>query len=340
MPILSELYVATRTRNTANADTEDLPVLVVKRDVNVVFTKPLFGGAFRTARGAGAVWRFDVRDVSLDSADLNIQLWASGKDAWSPEHVIAWGIFSDRVGDERVIPLAAFLDLANPLTPASAGVWISGEEGEGEKILFVPSVGRERDETRARRLIVISATDAYGGMFGTAAGPGGDFEESGTDGPVMLQAGGAGRLLLSYTLPSTPQGDLGHGEGAFYVVDLAAPFSRLDLEGGSFTLTIGSDDWWNPDYFAVFGVDTVNFGPRALIPFVAASAFELRQMSSDPSEGWHSIVLPTAKVVPQRRLPDYEVEGVEGVYATRIPHPEDQKPLPRDHAAQEATSKT
>ena len=92
MPILAELYVATRTRNTADADTENLPVLVVQRGSDIVFTKPLFGGDFRMARGAGAVWRFDVREVNLDSADLNVQLWASGDDAWSPEHVIAWGV--------------------------------------------------------------------------------------------------------------------------------------------------------------------------------------------------------------------------------------------------------
>lgn len=93
MPILAELYVATRTRNTANADTENLPVLVVKRGSDIVFTKPLFGGDFRTARGAGAVWRFDVREVNLDSTDLNIQLWASGDDAWSPEQ----GVLAARV---------------------------------------------------------------------------------------------------------------------------------------------------------------------------------------------------------------------------------------------------
>jgi hypothetical protein len=70
MPLLAELYVATRTRNTSDADTENLPVLVVKRDTNIVFTKPLFGGDFRMRRGAGAVRRFDVREVNLDSADL------------------------------------------------------------------------------------------------------------------------------------------------------------------------------------------------------------------------------------------------------------------------------
>ncbi len=338
MPTLAELYVATRTRNTEDADTENLPVLVVKRGPDVVFTKPLFGGGFRTARGAGAVWRFDVREVNLDSADLNIQLWASGKDAWSPEHVIAWGV-SGRVGDEQVIPLAAFLDLANPLTPATSGVWISGDTSEGERILFVPSVDRGRDATRARRLLVIIATDPYGGMFPSAAGPGGDFEDTGTVAPITLQGGGAGRLFLSYTLPATPQGDLAHGAAAFYIVDLAAPFGRSDLEGGAFTLTIGSDDWWKPDYFAVFGIDTVNGGPRALIPFVAASAFELRQMSSDPSEGWHSVVLPTAKVLPQSPIPpDFDLDDLEGVLAAvGTPHAEDQRPPPEGGVAQEAT---
>ncbi|MET0742482.1 MAG: hypothetical protein ABWY78_03850 [Microvirga sp.] len=318
MPTLAELYVATRTRNTADADTEDLPVLVIMRGTAILFTKPLFGGDFRTSRGAGAVWRFDVSNANVDSADLSIQLWASGNDAWSPEHVIAWGIAEGRAGDSRVIPLAAFLDLANPLTPAGSGVWVSGDLSEGQRVLFVPPVDRGQDATRARRLIVISATDAYGGMFPTAPGPGGSFEETGTVGPLTLQGGAAGRLFLSYTLPATPQGDLAHGAAAFYVVDLAAPFGRADCEGGAFTLTIGSEDWWKPDYFAVFGVDTVSAGPRVLIPFVAASASELRQMSSDPSEGWHSIVLPTASVLPQPPTrPDVGIDDVDGVLAAR-----------------------
>ena len=160
-------------------------------------------------------------------------------------------------------------------------------------------------------------------------------------GPLTLQGGGAGRLLLSYTLPATPQGDLAHGAGAFYVVDLAAPFSRSDLEGGAFTLTIESDDWWKPDYFAVFGVDTVNAGPNALIPFVAASAFELRQMSSDPSEGWHSVVLPTAKVLPQRPIPQTSTSMTwRACSPARVPHAEDQEPLAEGRAAREASAET
>lgn len=335
MPILKEIYLATRTRNTADADTENLPVLVVRRDSDIVFTKPLFGGDFRTRRGAGAVWRFEVSDVNLDSSGLLFELWASGNDAWSPEHVIAWGI-SGRLGEETIIPLAAFVDLANPLTPAENGVWVSGDTSEGERTLFLGSVDRGRDATRARRLVVISATDPYGAMFPTAEGPGGGFSDTGTAGPLTLQAGGAGRLLASYRLPPTPQGDQGHGEAAFYVVDLAAPFSRLDIDGGAFTITIESEDWWKPDYFAVFGLDTQIFGPNALIPFVAASAFELRQMSSDPAEGFHSVVLPTARVLPQRPIrPDVDIDEVGGVIAASAPHAEEQEPLVEVHLESE-----
>ena len=327
MPILAELYVATRTRNVEDADTDDLPVLVVRRGSNIVFTKPLFGGSSRVARGKGAVWRFDVREVNLDSADLTFELHASDDDAWSPEHVIVWGI-NGRVGDERVIPLAAFLDLATPLTPADGGVWISTDTSEGERILFIPSVGRGRDATRARRVIVIAATDPYGGMFPASVGPQIDFNQTGTSAPVILQGGGAGRLFLNYTLPSTRVNALPRGEGVFNIAHLAAPFSRLDLEGGAFTLTIGTIDAWKPDYFAVFGVDTTNAGPRALIPFVAASAFELRHMSSDPAQGFHSVVLPTARVLPQITLPDAgDLDDLGGVLAAKgVPHPENVGP--------------
>lgn len=340
MAILKEIYLAARTRNVADADTENLPVLVVRRDPDIVFSKPLFGGHWRTDRGASGVWRFDVAELNIDSSGLRLELWASGDDAWSPEHVIGWGI-SGRVGDERVIPLAAFLDLANPVTQHDRGIWVSGDENEGDKVFFLPSVGRGTDATRARRVIVISATDPYGGMFPGAVGPGGDFGDTGTVGPLTVQGGGAGRLFLSYRLPPTPQSDQEHGGAGFYVADLAAPFGRLDLAGGAFTLTIESEDWWVPDYFAVFGADTSEFGPNALIPFVAASAFELRQMSSDPSEGWHTIVLPTAKVLPQRRFPpDIVVEEVEGVLGAPAPHPDDTEPRPDVLITKEVSSES
>jgi hypothetical protein len=79
-----------------------------------------------------------------------------------------------------------------------------------------------------------------------------------------------------------------------------------------------------PAYFAVFGVDTVEGSTRALIPFVAASAFELRQMSSAPNEGFHRFLLPTAKVLPQLTLPD--VDDLDRVFtAVAVPRGENRR---------------
>ncbi len=319
MAILTELYVATRTRNVADADTDDPPKLIVNRGATTVFSDKLLGGNGQFNRAAGGVTRFDVSGANIDSANLSFELQPTGNDAWSPEHVIIWGISKSRTGDERVIPLAAFLDLATPVTPADGGRWLSLDTSEGDQALGVPSVGRGSNATRARRVIVIVATAIYGGMLTGTQGPGGKVADAGSDGPVTLQGGGAGRLFLSYTLPSTPQGDLGEGAGAFYIVDLAARFGRADLEGGAFTLTIGSEDWWVPEYFAVFGVDTEIGGPKVMIPFVAAGAPELKRMSNDPSEGVHSFVLPTAKVLPSLNLPPDAVDpdDLGGVSAAR-----------------------
>lgn len=332
MPILSELYVATRTRNVADADTDDLPVLVVRRGANIVFTRPLFAGPERVARGAGAVWRFDLREINLDSANLSFELHASDDDAWAPEHVIVWGI-SGQLGDEITIPLAAFLDAATPTTPRDAGTWISTDTTEGERVLFIPSIDRGRNETRAQRLIVVLATDPYGGMFPGAVGPPTSFQEQGTSASLTLQGGAPGRLFLSYTLPATKlAGNLRRGEGAFFVVDLAAHFSRQDLQGGAFTLTIDGFDQWVPDYFAVFGIGPLNGRPRVLIPFVAASAFELKIMSSDSAKGFHSAVLPTARVLQQIVNPDaVDPDSLGGIVIARgAPHPEaGPKPKPK-----------
>ena len=69
------------------------------------------------------------------------------------------------------------------------------------------------------------------------------------------------------------------------ITKLPAPFSRADLSGGWFTLTIGTDDVWVPDYFAVFGLNT-SFGQTdMLIPFVHAPQISLEHMSTDPYRG-------------------------------------------------------
>jgi hypothetical protein len=315
MPRLTELYVATRTRNVEDAGTDDSPSLLVSRGAQDLFVVPLDVDSQGLGTGKAALFRIEVADRALDSEDLVLRLLAGGDDAWSPEHVIAWGVVG-RLPDLRVVPLGALIDLANPLTPASGGTWLSTDASEGVPEIALRPVGQGRSTTRAWRIIVISATDQYPGFLPGGPGPGGSASDTGTEGPVTLQAGAPGRLLLSYLLPKTPQSDLGQGRANFYITELAAPFGRADCVGGQFTLTISSTDWWVPDYFAVFGLDTPSGQPNVLIPFVHAPEISLERMSTDPSEGWHSNGLPTAQVVTLGPIhPPIVVGGVLGVMA-------------------------
>ena len=136
---------------------------------------------------------------------------------------------------------------------------------------------------------------------------------------MTLSAGVPGRLMLSYLLPHTPQGDLGQGRANFYVTKLPAPFSRADLNGGWFTLTIGTDDVWVPDYFAVFGLNT-SFGQTdVLIPFVHAPQISLEHMSTDPTEGWESNELPNALVAPAPTVHPSDFGGTFGGVIETVP---------------------
>ena len=297
MPRLNELFVAIRTRNVEDAGTDDAPSLLVNRAGQDLFEVPLDVDPDGLGAGRAAAFRIDVSDQALDSDGLQFILLAGGDDAWAPEQIVVWGI-AGTLPREVVVPLAAEIDLAYPSTDHDAGVWLSTDASEGVRAYLLRSVGSGSRTTRAWRMIAVFVTEPYVGYWpGGGPGPSGPFEETGTDGPVTLQAGGPGRLVLSYQIPSTPQGDLWHGHANLYLADLAAPFSRADVEGGAFSLTIGSGDWWVPTYVAVFGLDTTYGQPNVLIPFVHSPAIALERMSADPSEGVHTNVLPSALAI-------------------------------------------
>jgi len=312
MPRLDEIYVATRTRNVEDAGTPDAPSLLLSRAGQDLLEIPLEGDSDGLGTGRAAVFRFNIADQAIDSEGLELRLLAGGDNAWAPEDVIVWGI-SGRLPREVVVPLAAQLELASPVTPASGGTWLSTDTDEGVRSLALRPVGPGTRTMRAWRFIAIFVTEPYPG-FEPGGGPGptaGKLADVGTEGPVILQAGGPGRLCLSYQIPKTPQGDLSKGRANYYEADLAAPFSRADVEGGIFTLTIGSGDWWIPVYCAVFGLDTTFGQTNALIPFVHAPAISLERMSADPAEGWHTNGLPHALVaMPVPPLPGGVVGGV------------------------------
>lgn len=322
MATLNEIYIAMRTRNVEDAGTTNAPTLLVSRGPQDLFLVPLEGDIEGLGRGRAAIFRIDVSDQALDSADLVLRLLASGNDAWAPEHILVWGAQAAPI-DNSVAPLGALIDIAWPGSAKSAGIWLSTDSSEGVAEILIPPIsppplyqpGQPTPKTEhAGRIIVIAATDQYPNMPDPGPGPGGDRSGTGTNGPVILQAGGwGGPLFLNYLLPKTPQGDLARGHANFYVAILAGPFGLDDIGwDGGFTLTINSEDWWIPDYFAVFGIDEYFGQPTTLIPFVHHTDFRyLRMLTTDPAQGWHSIPLNRASPI----YSDLPKSGFAGFYS-------------------------
>jgi hypothetical protein len=65
MPRLTELYVATLTRNVEDAGTSDPPALLFSRAGQDLFQIPL--GDFDFARGRAGLHRINVENRALDS---------------------------------------------------------------------------------------------------------------------------------------------------------------------------------------------------------------------------------------------------------------------------------
>ena len=326
MARLAEVYVATRTRNVDDAGTSDEPILLLSRGSQDLFQVPLDTDRDGLGKGKAALFKIDVTAQALDSEDLDLRLVASGNNAWAPEHVVAWGVTS-RFDGLQVVPLGALIDLATPQTEDSGGTWLSSDDTEGVISLALRPVGWGSPQTRALRIIAIVATSQYVGFPVAGPGPGGDFSDTGTDADVALQAGAPGRLLLHYRFPNTPQEDLERSGANFYMTSVPGPFSRADVEGGSFVLSIAGGDWWVPVYVGIFGLDTPFGQPTALIPFVHAETISLPQMSSDPSEGWEDNRLPTAQV-PSDSLVAISPSVIAALAARVRARSEDRRPGP------------
>lgn len=200
MATLNEIYIAMRTRNVEDAGTTNAPTLLVSRGPQDLFLVPLEGDIEGLGRGRAAIFRIDVSDQALDSADLVLRLLASGNDAWAPEHILVWGAQAAPI-DNSVAPLGALIDIAWPGSAKSAGIWLSTDSSEGVAEILIPPIsppplyqpGQPTPKTEhAGRIIVIAATDQYPNMPDPGPGPGGDRSGTGTNGPVILQAGGWG----------------------------------------------------------------------------------------------------------------------------------------------------
>jgi hypothetical protein len=124
-------------------------------------------------------------------------------------------------------------------------------------------------------------------------------DSAATDSPVRVRiTNQSGTLVVDHTIPDTPQADFEGFEGNVYFVPVITPFRRSQLTDASVELSIGGDDVWRPIVVVLFGLDTGSGQPTEMVPLVHLHPWPFGPLSTDPSEGVPSAVLPLAPMDP------------------------------------------
>jgi hypothetical protein len=263
MPQLRKIWVAIRTRDQANADTDSTIALSIN-DKQITYNQTT---RHDQERGRANLYEKDVAAMGISTEELNnsaIRVLILGSDLWAPQHLVVWG----EEADGRLRPLAMETNINKIL---------STDPNEGNallplRLIDVPTAGVE-----LTRLLFIVETN--------------DFEDAGTDDAITLSVrNDSGAQLVDYTIPQGP-GDLERAQANMYFVPVEIPFRRADVS--VITLRTGGKDYWSPTKFFIFGLDGAsNQRPGFLYPIVHIPRSNLGNLSTDPTEGNQSIRLP------------------------------------------------
>jgi hypothetical protein len=273
MAIFDNLYLAALTRNIDDAGTSSTFNLTVNVDATDILDQSfsvdvdkgeatLLGGSF---------------PETLDSDLLtnnSIRLGIRGDDAWSPQHVLVFGLAFER---NELAALAMETDLTDTL---------STDYREGKLTMPIRLVGRGDSDTLIHRVLLLVDT---GWDWPT--------DDKGTDSPIELEIRAGGNLALQQEVVDTPQPDLEGGATNWYVLDAAVPFTRGDvLANGGIALRIKGEDAWRPIRLFLFGVDTLMGRPNEVVSLVSLPVWPHGWMSADTGEGKPSVDLEVASI--------------------------------------------
>jgi hypothetical protein len=294
MTTVDKIWVATLTKNEDDAGT-DVGALNLTIDINgedvadidfgfMSGSGPLSGGL-----GPDSGWLDDGQaaisggtdsdpgqplpnpiDLSL-LTNSSIRLGIRDDDAWGPQQVLVFGQTQPQWTPSQIIALAMETDLAH---------WLSTDSSEGHLTMPLRLVGQGNSATTIIRKV----------MLLVYTGSGSNVE---TDSPIRLQITAGGALVADQTVTDTPQDDLEQYTGNWYSMDVAVPFTKGDVvSNGNIRLSILGDDAWLPSQVYVFGLDTASGRPSEVVTLVAIPKWDLGSLSTDPSEGNASILLP------------------------------------------------
>jgi hypothetical protein len=221
--------------------------------------------------------RIDTDELTTESIRLGIR----GDDTWKPQAVFVWG--REQRDEGQVVPLGLVTSLRAGISIGGtlANVDLSTDADEGAISFRVPQVTPGGPAMIIRTLIVAMITA--------------DEDDAGTDDLLNLKITTAdGRVVLDRDLTDTKQSDQEQGEANIYFVPVDTPFSKSELFERSIVLSIRGNDAWLPTSFFVFGFQEAlpEAFPPLVEPLVQITTWPFGTMSTDPTEGRVSAVLP------------------------------------------------
>jgi hypothetical protein len=213
-------------------------------------------------QGAPPSAPFDVAALTNSSVRLGLR----GDDAWAPRHALLIGQVQPDFIPGRYVALAMETDI---------GRWLSADSGEGRLTMPLRRVGVGDADMVVRRVLMLVYTDRGG--------------EIDTESDIRLQIFASGQLMLDRKVTH----DLNQVRAYWEFLPVEQPFTRADvLSKGSIRLSILGTDAWLPKTLFLFGLDTEEGRPNQVVTLSAIPKWELGMMSTDPSEGAASVVLP------------------------------------------------
>jgi hypothetical protein len=287
MTKISSLYAAMLTRNTKDSGTGSKIVLIanIYGIDRLHYTFPPSPQKDRV-QGQANLYRVAIAEaIPLDTQFLlrtYFRVAIRGTDLWRPEHVLIWGIPR---GNNPIVPMATGLDLRTSGVQRGNRVGtdkpliLSTDEAEGDVSFPLLSVSLGGNAVPIQRLLVLMTTA--------------DKPDAGTGSSVILQIVRDAQLMVTFTLPDTPQNDQRRGQANWYFIPVPVDFTKGSLaRNARITLTIGGTDAWLPSSFMVFGFDSKEGPPAYIVPLVHVDPWNLGWLSTDPSEGKSTIELP------------------------------------------------
>lgn len=296
MSLLKELWLGTLTRNVDDGGTDAGALnLVVNVDGDDVVNEdlpfinpdgPLAGGFGMDdaserwlGDGQGALTGRIQGETLLGfplanpfDSDLltnsSVRIGIRSDDAWSPRDILLFGAGQDDVKSPWV-PLAY---------AANVERWLSTDASEGLLTMPLRRVAHGTATTTIRRVVWLTFTPR---------------SEADTDDAITLRVSTANGIVHEQRIDDTPQDDFEQFMGNWYSASPEVPFTKAQIvDGGKITLSISGADAWRPQCVFVFGLDTEEGQPNAIVPLVGIPSWGFGNLSTDLDEGAPEATLP------------------------------------------------